>query len=278
MVCLSPLNLGENVIVPCGHCMPCRINRVRAWTIRILMEYESFGQKGLFITLTYDNEHLPLNQTLVKSDLQKFLKRLRRDLGNRRIKYFACGEYGTKTQRPHYHLIVLGLDDNDRDLIKENWTFCDWLCLPNSAIGSVCADSIRYVCGYVQKKLYGSSSKIEYESTGRIPPFQLQSQGLGLKYFEAHKEEYINTKGIPFKGTIASIPRYFKEKCDLPKDLFDELAEVYSSESYKDYVKKCKEAWSRGLHGKKFREFVFETEQTELNFQERFRRSKGGKI
>ena len=244
------------------------------------MEFHSFNENGLFVTLTYDDEHLPAGSTLVKSDLQKFIKRLRRDVEPRKIKYFACGEYGTQTQRPHYHLIILGLNNNDCDLIKENWLYCNWRYMQCSAIGSVTADSIQYVCGYVQKKIYGNKSKKEYEESGRIPPFQLQSQGLGLKYCQENLFEYINTKGIPYKNHIAPFPRYFKEKLEdkFPLNFFEELQKEIEPDLYKLYLEKCRTAWKNGKHGKDFHEAVYQTERTEENYKRRFELTKRGKL
>lgn len=137
---------GELKIIPCGQCLECRLNYARNWAARC--EVESYGyENNFFITLTYDDEHLPVVNkvtgevyrglkdvesyykyqkhyevcNLFKPDLQKFMKRLRiqaqrhnlvedENLG---IRYFACGEYGTQNHRPHYHLIVYGLKLDD---------------------------------------------------------------------------------------------------------------------------------------------------------------------
>ena len=92
--------------VPCGHCLACRIARTREWTVRLLHESE-FWEDTIFVTLTYDDEHLPSDRSLVPRDLTLFFKRLRKDLGDRKIKYYACGEYGDTFGRPHYHAIIL---------------------------------------------------------------------------------------------------------------------------------------------------------------------------
>lgn len=81
------------------------------------MELEALDYANVwFVTLTYDDEHLPLSPsglpTLRYSDVQKFLKRLRTNSGQK-FRYFAASEYGDRTQRPHYHLIIYGLDIPD---------------------------------------------------------------------------------------------------------------------------------------------------------------------
>ena len=92
------------LIVPCGTCIGCRLDRAREWAIRCYHESKCHVFNS-FITLTYSDEKLPPRSELVKSDLQKFFKRLR-DKGYV-FRYFACGEYGPLHGRPHYHLLLL---------------------------------------------------------------------------------------------------------------------------------------------------------------------------
>lgn len=96
---------------PCGQCMPCRITNRQAWTLRLLLEARLYEHK-YFITLTYNNDHLPGNGTLVKKHLQDYIKRLRFSLTNK-IRYYAVGEYGDKSNRPHYHMVVFSSDSID---------------------------------------------------------------------------------------------------------------------------------------------------------------------
>lgn len=115
------------IAVPCGSCIICRKRKASALATRAIMETESCGSAPLFITLTYNNEHLPKNEhsyeTLRKSDLQLFFKRLRSLLDNQNIshslRYLACGEYGSHTKRPHYHLLLWGFPlSHFKDIIK----------------------------------------------------------------------------------------------------------------------------------------------------------------
>jgi len=102
------------IVVPCGKCLLCNKRKANALATRAIMETEMCGSAPLFITLTYSNEYLPLNEkgfpTLRKQDFQLFMKRLRSLLDARNIehslRYFVCGEYGSKTKRPHYHLLL----------------------------------------------------------------------------------------------------------------------------------------------------------------------------
>lgn len=196
-----------------------------------MCELKNYGDNAMFVTLTYDNEHLPEDYSLHKEDLQKFFKRLRRDLAkdNRKIRYFACGEYGDEKKdnyptgfgRPHFHAIIFGLDpnsDEDRSLISENWSFCGSFLFDrkHQGIGSVTSDSIQYVTGYIRKKLLGKS-KQDYFNAGIVPPFQVQSQYLGLDGFKEYYTEYNNPDYVLFNGHKISIPRYFVDKLGIDK-------------------------------------------------------------
>ena len=132
------------VRVPCGQCHGCRLERSRQWALRCVHEAQLHDQSS-FITLTYDDEHLPEGATLVKRDFQLFMKRLRKALHPIKIRYFMCGEYGENafqgtfsqdkrrraTQekhlqqykisalgRPHYHAIIFGYDFPDREYLE----------------------------------------------------------------------------------------------------------------------------------------------------------------
>lgn len=109
----------EFIEIPCGHCIECYLNYSMMWANRCMMELASFKpEECWFITLTYDNDNIPENGSLNKEELQKFWKRLRqfkirklKDTSG--LRYFACGEYGSTTFRPHHHAIVYGLPDID---------------------------------------------------------------------------------------------------------------------------------------------------------------------
>ena len=102
-------------VIPCGKCVGCVLDRSRDWALRCVHE-ASLHERNCLVTLTYDSEFLPPFGSLVPSDLQKFLKRLRKSLGAD-IKFFACGEYGETGGRPHYHLCLFNCDFDD----KEPW-------------------------------------------------------------------------------------------------------------------------------------------------------------
>ena len=123
------------------------------------------------------------------------------------IKFFACGEYGSVTWRPHYHAIIFGSDLADEHWIKKAWT------KGFISLGSVTPQSIEYVSGYCQKKL---SDPRDY--SGKVLPFQLQSQGLGLSFAIKHEEQIKH--GVTVNGIPRGVPRYYRKKLSIDSSEF----------------------------------------------------------
>lgn len=215
MQCTSPIRIN-NQFFPCGHCLSCRISKAREWSARLLHELP-YWDKAVFVTLTYSDEYLPPNGTLRKRDLQNFFKRLRK-YSNAKIKYYACGEYGSKTKRPHYHAIIFGLGQNkvDIEFIKDAWRLCEWSNFQEKkAFGSVTYDSCRYVSDYIFKKYNGEKSVEEYTSKGLEIPFKISSQGLGLRYCLADALNLSANNGFSLRGVKMGLPRYYVDKLGL---------------------------------------------------------------
>lgn len=227
MKCLKPIQVNGNYF-NCGHCMNCRINYTQMWSLRLMYEL-SKSDSASFVTLTYNNENLPLDYGLHKDDVQKFMKRLRKNFAVEfhefapKLKYYFVGEYGGKTLRPHYHAIIFNLDNYDekhRELCAKSWQLCEpWFFDKNrgrsSAIQEVTPDDIQYVTGYVQKKLDGELGEKTYGD--KQPPFSLCSRGLGLDFCMENAERLINNGWTYFKGHKVSLPRYFADKLGVAK-------------------------------------------------------------
>lgn len=138
---------------PCGGCLPCRINRRRVWSHRILLESFKHAD-SCFVTLTYDGAHCP--SELVVADYQKWLKRLRKSVFPRKIRFFLAGEYGSLTGRPHFHAAIFGLDqftaggvDGRGGVVQSSWN------LGYTYVGELNERSGSYIAGYVTKKFSG---------------------------------------------------------------------------------------------------------------------------
>lgn len=215
--CNKPVFLQKyNVTVPCGRCLACRIARSREWAIRLIHEM-SYHQHAAFVTLTYNDESIPKNNSVSKDELQRFFKRLRLELGNRRICYFACGEYGERLKRPHYHAIVLGLHpEEDRNLINEAWS------LGFIETGTVTYDSCRYTADYVMKSYIGKKAKEFYGD--RNPPFSIMSMGIGRRYALDNAERLKKNRYITIRGVKVGLPRYYAKVLGLnPEDYLNDV-------------------------------------------------------
>lgn len=189
MRCSNPRSTAHGLF-GCGQCIACRINKRRQWTARLILESQSHKDMS-FVTLTYDDWNVPFNDNndfvLEPRHLRLFLGRLRKHVYPVKIRFFAVGEYGENTQRPHYHLALFGLPsceygvtrhpDHDRtccascDRLKSVWE------LGNIYQGQLSDQSIAYVCGYVVKKW---TNPDHYKLQGRPPEFTRMSRNPGL--------------------------------------------------------------------------------------------------
>lgn len=233
--------ITKYIDIPCGQCIGCRLQRSREWANRLMMELESHD-KAVFVTLTYDNDHLRFFEGvnsvtgelvntagLVLEDLQKFIKDLRNKYRSDRIRYFACGEYGDQSSRPHYHLIIFGYEPPDLNYYKfsQGYTYFTSNEIAQlwpygfNVVAQVTWESCAYTARYVVKKLNGDLGQV-YEDLNIKPPFIIMSTrpGIGYEYYKKHKEMfrddqkyyYLSTKN----GSIQfSKPRYFKKLDDI---------------------------------------------------------------
>jgi hypothetical protein len=232
MSCLAPYK----GVFRCGSCLPCKIKRINTWSVRLMHELASFDGKGVFVTLTY--KELYEGQSVEKKELQDFFKLLRYHLKGRKIKYFSCGEYGERYQRPHYHAIIFGLDIFDSELITEVWQK-----KPTHGfvkVGTVTPASCKYVVGYINKW-----SKVDLP-VNLNKPFQLISQGFGKDYALEHSDFIHKHLAILKDGKEVPIPRYYRKKLDISfnADEYPVLAQRLSDKirdrwSDLDYLQNC---------------------------------------
>lgn len=201
--------LRKIVEVPCGRCVYCRRARSREWSTRLIHQLATTPD-ALFVTLTIDDDNILAND-LSKRDLQLYLKRLRKGT-IKTVKYYAIGDYGDKTGRAHYHLIIFGLNFSDQELVKKSWTkgYVD--------VGTVTVESIRYVTHYIIDAV-----KYDYTLANKQKPFALLSKGLGLEYASRNTTR-LNQRGrVIVRGTEVSVPRYYIKKGLVTSNVRDEL-------------------------------------------------------
>lgn len=182
----------------------CRKARAREWSVRLTHEL-SYNNKAVFLTLTYDNDHLPENLSVSIDELQRFFKRLRKNYDEKvKIKYYACGEYGENFGRPHYHSIIFNIGQSDIDVIKKSWT------LGQVFIGTVTIESCRYVANYIQKR---QSKNMQLGL--REKPFAIMSKGLGLAYAIENADQLRRTLSSRIQGKEVGLPRYYQKKLEI---------------------------------------------------------------
>lgn len=222
----------------CGQCLPCRINRRRLWTWRMFYESQLHDQ-CCFVTLTYSEDHLPALRSVVPRDLQLWLKRLRTAVEPRRFRFFAVGEYGDESSRPHYHAILFGLGPADRDAIDAAWQGKGL-----TATFEFNEFTAQYTAGYTVKKL---TRKDDPRLNGRHPEFARMSNrpGIGADamrllaqslHTDFGLDEIISTGDVPThlkmgKKTLP-IGRYLRKKLReemaMPEGYNDAAKEIFS--------------------------------------------------
>lgn len=284
--------------VPCGKCPNCMVNYQQQWIYRLYYE-QKCSALCLFVTLTYDDEHLRYYNgvpTVFKRDVQLFNKRLREELhciqldnpnGDSVIdeqnksfrsgfyRYYIASEYGSNTFRPHYHAIM----------------FFSWCVMENRhqietaiskcwehgfvSFGDVTTNSIAYVTKYVLK---------EQPQTNGLPPFTLTSRrpGLGFQYTVDYKlwhgdnpeKMYVVMEG----GVKYPLPRYFKDKLGFTKETLLKFSEQRKIENYKEECNQVdfyKKYFDKSYHSKKFEDYQFKKFQYE---RKKYVRSKNQKL
>ena len=217
MRCKYPItNIEKGRAFGCGRCVTCRINKRRQWTNRIVLE-SSLQKDNTFITLTYSDENLPEDLSVCKYELQKFIKRLRKQ---HEIRYFAVGEYGSQTNRPHYHVIAFGHPNclYGRTRGKNCCPICLSMAktwgLGHIYLGEVSDDSAGYVAGYVVK---GWTRELPLD---RSPEFTLKSlkPGIGEGFAHEMASELLRLdrgsvpRSVRRNGRLWPLGRYMLEK------------------------------------------------------------------
>lgn len=174
-----------------------------------------------FISLTYNNQNIPKYNSLIPKDLTLFIKKLRKKLYPKKIRYFACGEYGIKTKRPHYHSIIFGYwpedvkyykQTNQKDNLYTSDSLTKIWGKGHVVIGSVTFESASYTASYVTKKITGEKSFSHYGL--REPEYGVMSRrpGLGKTWYEKYKKETWATDSIVIRGKEMGVPKYYQEQ------------------------------------------------------------------
>lgn len=259
MRCIAPFLKHRPVrtVVPCGKCNYCLQTKRADWSFRLIQELRN-SRSAYFLTLTYAEENLPVsdlhNATLVPKHVQDFIKRMREMQEYGSIRYYAVGEYGTKTQRPHYHAVVFGMRQDVHAKLPKLW--------PKGGVhtGTVTEASIHYVTKYVINRVEeGATCPVMKALKAREPPFALMSRrpGLGSCYLtpamiEYHRggteintdQDYTHFKYYGRNGEyVTRLPRFYKDRLFTPRerDYLSKLSVLDSDIAYSQAVEKFKQ-------------------------------------
>lgn len=204
MLCRNPYMPGGTPF-GCGQCLPCRINRRRQWTWRQYLE-SLMHESSIFVTLTYDDQHLPPNGELCPEHVQLFLKRLRSALSPAKLRYFFVGEYGPETLRPHYHASIFGMDVHQSALIWEAWGQGEPRFCPVYEFNELTA---QYISGYVVKKLTDSTDP---RLSGKFPEFARMSNrpGIGSSAMQLIAKQLSTPQGRSILTSTLDVPKSLK--------------------------------------------------------------------
>ncbi len=239
---------AQTLEVACGQCLGCRVDHSIMWTIRIVhessMHLDNHGNSWL--TLTYrdasacteeqykDGHFIPKDYSLRPSHVSKFIRSLRKANSDHKIRYFYCGEYGTETQRPHYHLCIFNHSFNDLQLFADTeglhtyssptleklWPY------GFSTVAELNYQTAAYTAGYIFSKITGERAKDHYlrcdehgEAYWLLPEYTRMStgntknkhQGLGASFYDKFKSDIFpaDETPVPGHGIVQLVPRYY---------------------------------------------------------------------
>lgn len=289
--------------IPCGQCIGCRLDYSKMWATRCMCEANQWTDNW-FITLTYDEENLPIPEQIIDKetgtiytnkygnwqgclqpkDLQLFIKRLRsfykRHYNHDNIRFYACGEYGSERQRPHYHIICFNLpvppeklehlfNNEDYEPIYKCQEIEQCWGKGLVAIGKVTWSSCAYVARYVTKKIRGQQANEYYYTKGQIPEFVRMSRkpGIGKDFYEANKQEIYDLDYLlahTCKGNSLTVK---------PPKYFDKLYEIENPKEYEELKKKRKEAGERSENIKQGKTSLTIKNQGIIEEQEKLRQA-----
>lgn len=214
----NPPHDETNLVIPCGKCIGCRVAHAAQWGNRCQHE-ASLYKHNRFVTLTYDQEHLPPNGFLQKRDVQLWLKRLRKEKEPQRVRFFLAGKYGEHTGRAHYHALLFNCRWDDEKVCGKQGEHTLYSSEQASEtwgngevrIGKVTGASAAYVAQYTVK-----GSKQPMASHDGVPPtkpFLLMSRmpGIGMTWLEQYADD-LKHGYLIIDGRKQPIPSYYKRK------------------------------------------------------------------
>ncbi len=238
---------AQTLEVACGQCLGCRVDHRIMWAIRIIHEsYVHLDNHGnSWATLTYrepwdctdeqykKKQHIPADYSLRPSDVSKFIRALRKENSDHKIRYFYCGEYGEENERPHYHICLFNHSFNDQQLFKDEEGLYTYTS-PSleklwpygfSTVAELNFETASYTAGYALKKITGKRAGDHYlrcdehgEAYWLLPEYIRMSTGrnkpcgLGADFYAQFKSDMFpsDETPVPGHGTVHLVPRYYE--------------------------------------------------------------------
>ncbi|AXL15206.1 replication initiator protein [Microviridae sp.] len=236
-----------DLLLPCGNCIGCRLERSRQWALRISHE-ASLHPQNSFLTLTYNEESLPENGSLNKEDFKNFMKRLRKSIEPKKIKFYQCGEYGEKFSRPHHHCCLFNHDFPDKKLFKTKNGYKTYTSQilddlwkhGECKIGTLTFESAAYVSRYITKKVNGPLRDEHYtqinSETGEIffmqPEYATMSRGgkkkgshgIAAEWFKKYNKDCYPKDFVTVRGKKMKPAKYYDRLLEaLDPALYDDI-------------------------------------------------------
>lgn len=230
---------GPSFNLRCGKCIGCMSDRAQSWALRIVHEAQCHTKfvngasvsNSCFVTLTYDDDHLPADLSVSVREWQLFAKRLRKAIGP--FRFFASGEYGDRNWRPHYHACLFGVDFSSDKLLLERSPKGDLFTSHKLSsvwqrgfvtVGSLEFGSAAYVARYCLKKVGREVHTERYrrvdDETGEVwsvaPEFAVMSRrpGVGSEWFERFGREVFPVDSVVHEGRQYKPPRFYLDRLD----------------------------------------------------------------
>lgn len=243
----------RSLLLPCGQCARCRLERSRQWAVRCMHEASLYA-RNCCVTLTYSEENLPEKANLHYPHFQLFMKRLRAQYSENTVRFYMCGEYGESLGRPHYHALLFNHDFDDKLYFKRSakdkfytssalaalWPYGTHL------IGSASFEAAAYIARYCMEKVNGPLADSHYrcvdsetgEVSQRVPEFNRMSlrPGIGAKWFERFESDVYPRGKVVVRGRESGVPRYYRKLLERSQGLGNETLSVLELQNYRSAV------------------------------------------
>lgn len=229
--------IRRELVLPCGQCVSCKLERSRQWAVRCMHENQ-MHDCSCFVTLTYSDEHITSDWSLYHRHFQLFMKRLRRYL-RKPVRFYMCGEYGERTGRPHYHALLFGVHFGDRVHWKnspsgfplyKSKVLDDLWRLGGCEIGDVTFESAAYIARYCIKGMNGQEWILDPD-TGEMCEREREytrmslKPGIGFSWYEKYKSEVYPIDRVVMRGKEMKPPRSYDKLLKLDKSIISDDVE-----------------------------------------------------